>query len=205
MSDFRTGELMRANQHFEENVENEERDRRRIAFFRAIVFGTFPIFAKNVKEFANDSIDVYTMYFRKNMQLNQAGDTKDYEGECYMNPINIYTPNVGPILHNRIVRKGFVPAECEEVTGYSLTALMLAKLLGREKMVKELIKHDADKDATTTIVYYRKGSVLGGRKERMEVPWTYMDFSANPAEWTQKGARRTRRRRRNATRRLRRV
>ncbi len=186
-----------------------QEDRRR-AFIGAIVNGRRPggfKFEDLAKEFANERFVVYTMLVRTGVPLNNVGDKHDVFRECGN---TIHTQGVGAVLHNRIIQKGFLPpTECQDVGGYDLTPLMIAKLLGREWAVKVLLANGAEKDDTETIVYYRKGRVLGGPKERMAVPWTYMDFSAPPKVGEQKGGRRRHtgrvRRRKQQTRRARRT
>lgn len=169
----------------------QQEDRRR-AFFGAIVGGQKDgrfNFEDLAKEFANERVPVYGMSILTGVKVNQVGDTADIQREC---KTSIYTQGVGAILYNRIMEKGFIPpAECGST--YNLTPLMLAKLLGREAVVKTLLANGADPDETETITYSRKGRILGGPKETLTHAWTYKDFSSNPADWTFKGIGRRRR------------
>jgi hypothetical protein len=178
LSEFEEGRIQAA--------KDEQREKQKRAFFNAIVAGNRGPFDAHVDTFKNDSVPVYTLYIHDNVQVNPAGDTQNRRGECYRNELNLYTRGVGSVLHRLILRKGFLPATCEEVPFYSLTPLMLAKLLGREDMVETLLQKGASQKATALITYYRKGRFLGGPKEELEHPWTYKDFSQNPDDWRYK-------------------
>lgn len=183
--------------HIEQRV--PDKDERRHAFYNAIFIGEEDgrfRFEDLAKEFANERVRVDF----------PIPDPLPGEKPCYGAPLNKYARGAGFYLHELIVKKGFIPLRCSP--SVNLTPLMLAKLRGQEEMIKTLLANGANPKNKEVITYYRKGKVLGAPKEKLMVPWTYMDFSFDDTIQTQKGGRRRRtgraRRRKQQTRRVRR-